>query len=178
MDTMYAQMSRESAIKFLRDISMGIDYLETAYSSNRQGEYYDDNAPRVIFLHFLLASINHKIYSYRSQATGFLSFEFLLYAQQQQNYVRRSPPTTTTTTTTTTTEKPIVLVEKSLNAAFRDISSPLMQLNEIPNDKFKGSSSTQNRNRAIIFPRQKCITHKLPLLFGFFSNNRFNEPIR
>lgn len=37
------QMSRENAIKFLRDISMGIDYLENAYSANRQGDISEDN---------------------------------------------------------------------------------------------------------------------------------------
>lgn len=41
-------MSRESAIKFLRDISMGIDYLENAYSSNRQDDLFDENNSRVI----------------------------------------------------------------------------------------------------------------------------------
>lgn len=40
-------MSRESAIKFLRDISMGIDYLENAYSTNRQFDQLDDNTLRV-----------------------------------------------------------------------------------------------------------------------------------
>lgn len=50
-----------------------------------------------------------------------------------------STTTTTTTSTTTTTEKPIILVEKSLNSAFREMSSPLMQLNDIPNEKFKGN---------------------------------------
>lgn len=40
-------MSRENAIKFLRDISMGIDYLENAYSSNRQIDQIDDNSLRV-----------------------------------------------------------------------------------------------------------------------------------
>lgn len=44
-------MSRENAIKFLRDISMGIDYLENAYSANRQIDTVDDNSLRV--------SINH-----------------------------------------------------------------------------------------------------------------------
>lgn len=36
------QMSRENAIKFLRDISMGIDYLENAYSANRQIDAAED----------------------------------------------------------------------------------------------------------------------------------------
>lgn len=40
-------MSRENAIKFLRDISMGIDYLENAYSANRQIDQLDDNSLRV-----------------------------------------------------------------------------------------------------------------------------------
>lgn len=35
-------MSRENAIKFLRDISMGIDYLENAYSANRQIDAVED----------------------------------------------------------------------------------------------------------------------------------------
>lgn len=43
----HLQMSRESAIKFLRDISMGIDYLENAYSTNRQFDQLDDNTLRV-----------------------------------------------------------------------------------------------------------------------------------
>lgn len=46
--------------------------------------------------------------------------------------------TKTTTTTTTTTEKPIILVEKSVLPAFGEIPAPLMQLNEIPNEKTKG----------------------------------------
>lgn len=41
-------MSRENAIKFLRDISMGIDYLENAYSTNRQIDPIEDNSLRVI----------------------------------------------------------------------------------------------------------------------------------
>lgn len=41
-------MSRENAIKFLRDISMGIDYLENAYSTNRQMDPIEDNSLRVI----------------------------------------------------------------------------------------------------------------------------------
>lgn len=41
------QMSRENAIKFLRDISMGIDYLENAYSANRQVDTVEDNSLRV-----------------------------------------------------------------------------------------------------------------------------------
>lgn len=40
-------MSRENAIKFLRDISMGIDYLENAYSANRQNDGVEDNSLRV-----------------------------------------------------------------------------------------------------------------------------------
>lgn len=40
-------MSRENAIKFLRDISMGIDYLENAYSANRQVDAIEDNSLRV-----------------------------------------------------------------------------------------------------------------------------------
>lgn len=40
-------MSRENAIKFLRDISMGIDYLENAYSTNRQVDPIEDNSLRV-----------------------------------------------------------------------------------------------------------------------------------
>ncbi|XP_055315445.1 uncharacterized protein LOC129575609 isoform X1 [Sitodiplosis mosellana] len=39
-------MSRENAIKFLRDISMGIDYLENAYATNRQVDPIDDNSLR------------------------------------------------------------------------------------------------------------------------------------
>ncbi|XP_031618466.1 uncharacterized protein LOC116337750 isoform X2 [Contarinia nasturtii] len=39
-------MSRENAIKFLRDISMGIDYLENAYSANRQVDLIEDNSIR------------------------------------------------------------------------------------------------------------------------------------
>lgn len=35
-------MTRENAIKFLRDISLGIDYLENAYSANRQIDVTDD----------------------------------------------------------------------------------------------------------------------------------------
>lgn len=51
--------------------------------------------------------------------------------------------TTTTTTSTTTTEKPIMLVEKSMNSAFREMSLPLMQLNDIPNEKYKGNVSNR-----------------------------------
>lgn len=46
-------MSRENAIKFLRDISMGIDYLENAYSANRQ---VDDNSLRVTIIIFMSKS--------------------------------------------------------------------------------------------------------------------------
>lgn len=48
----------------------------------------------------------------------------------------------TTTTTTTTTQKPIILVEKSVISPFGEIPSPLMQLNEIPNEKIKGKNHT------------------------------------
>lgn len=44
---------------------MGIDYLENAYSLNRQGEYYDDNAPRVIYLITIITL------SYRQQTTDY-----------------------------------------------------------------------------------------------------------
>lgn len=43
-----------------------------------------------------------------------------------------------TTSTTTTTAKPIIVVEKSVNPPFADLSLPLMQLNEIPNERTKG----------------------------------------
>lgn len=49
----------------------------------------------------------------------------------------------TTTTTTTTTQKPIILVQKSVIPTFGEIPLPLMQLNEIPNDKqTKGKNHT------------------------------------
>lgn len=41
-------MSRENAIKFLRDISMGIDYLENAYSANRQIDAAEDRVSMAI----------------------------------------------------------------------------------------------------------------------------------
>lgn len=41
-------MTRETAINFLRDISLGIDYLENAYANSRQQiNQIDDNSFRV-----------------------------------------------------------------------------------------------------------------------------------
>lgn len=76
-------------------------------------------------------------YLYLKRVITKKKYNFLLFFHAStQGY----PPlaATTTTTTTTTTPKPIILVEKSMIAPFGEIPSPLMQLNEIPNEKTKG----------------------------------------
>lgn len=64
----------------------------------------------------------------------------------QQGYQQIVPTkmTTTTTTTTTTTQKPIILVEKSVLPPLGEIPSPLIKLNEIPNDITKGTRQSFN----------------------------------
>lgn len=137
-------MSRESAIKFLRDISMGIDYLENAYSTN-QIDPIDDNSLRVTITTNITLSMLYllnSVYLFLKFVTCKKStlFQISLFHSFCFN-IKGYPPTvatTTTTTTSTTTQKPIILVEKSIIAPIGEITSPLMRLNEISNEKTKG----------------------------------------
>lgn len=56
----------------------------------------------------------------------------------RSGFVYGSNELASTTSTTTTTAKPIIVVEKSVNSPFADLSLPLMQSNEIQNERTKG----------------------------------------
>lgn len=46
-------MSRENAIKFLREISLGIEYLESSYANRGQNDQNTETVRRVIDLLFI-----------------------------------------------------------------------------------------------------------------------------
>lgn len=73
-------------------------------------------------------------------------------------------PTTSTTTTTTTTEKPIILVEKSVNPAFpSDYLPSLMQLNEISNEKSKGKRTFKGNEKVFFLQLRIKFLNVVPI---------------